>query len=140
MKADQRGSVVARVDPDSEAWWTALASGRLAVPACHNCGRTWFPPAPACPHCGTPSDGTLRDTTGRGRVYSWIVVHRAYDPAFKDDVPYTIAVVDLEDGPRMIGRLFGVARGDVKADLAVQAGCYEVSGQPLLGFGPATDR
>ena len=140
MKADQRGSVAPRVDPDSAAWWEALGAGRLTVPACSSCRRTWFPPAPSCPHCGFPSDGSLRDTAGRGRIYSWIVVHRAYDPAFKEDVPYTVVVVDLDDGPRIVGRLFDVRHDDVKADLPVQAGRYEVSGQPLLGFGPATAR
>jgi uncharacterized OB-fold protein len=140
MNADQRGAVAPRVDPDSAGWWEALAGGRLAVPVCSSCGRTWFPPAPSCPHCGFPSNGSLRDTAGRGRIYSWIVVHRAYDPAFKEDVPYTIVVVDLDDGPRIIGRLFDVKHDDVKADLPVQARRYEVSGQPLLGFGPAPAR
>jgi uncharacterized protein len=78
----------------------------------------------------------LADASGRGKIYSWVTVHRALDPVFADDVPYTIVAVDLTEGPRMFGRLCG-ENSVPKAELEVIARVYEVRGQRLVGFAPA---
>jgi uncharacterized protein len=101
-----------RGDPESQGWWDALAEGRLMLPRCRRCERFHFPPMPACPHCGAGDHDEVA-STGAGAVYSWIVVHRSLDPAFADQVPYTIVTVDLDDGVRMFGRLCG--NGGVRA-------------------------
>jgi hypothetical protein len=67
-------------------------------------------------------------------VYSWVTVHRALDPVFGDDVPYTVLAVDLDEGPRIFGRLCGNASPE--AGQRVLAVIYAVEGQPLVGFGP----
>ncbi len=132
----QHGFIAPQIDPDSAEWWQGVAEHRLLLPTCGSCGRAWFPPAPTCPYCGS-ADQSLRESAGLGRIYSWIVVHRALSPAFAEDVPYTIVIVDLDEGARMPGRLFGVARDRIAADLPVRARFYEVSGQTLVGFEPA---
>lgn len=81
----------------------------------------------------------LVDASGQGTVYSWVTVHRALDPAFADDVPYTIVAIDLVEGPRMFGRFCGDV-GLVVAGLDVLARVYEVQGQRLVGFAPADAR
>lgn len=78
------------------------------------------------------------DASGRGRVYSWVTIHRALDPAFAEDVPYTVLSVDLDEGPRMFGRLCGDA--EPHAGDAVQVRIYDVRGQKLAGFAPAGPR
>src|SRR4051812_13885110 len=123
---------IARGDADSAAWWEALASGRLLLPRCSSCRRRWFPPAPTCPRCGAGSP-TLEDATGLGRVYSWVVVHKAYDPAFAGEIPYVIVTVDLDEGARVVGRLVG-ARDALAADARVVAVPYGTSAGALLGF------
>lgn len=95
-----------RVDVDSASFWEALREHRIVLGACDACGRHRFPPMPSCPHCGTPG-GSEVEVAGRGHVYSWVVVHRALTPAQADQVPYTIATVELPDGVRMLGRLDG---------------------------------
>lgn len=129
--SDRRGFVEPMVDADSEPWWRALAERRLLLPRCRDCGRSWFPPTPGCPECGSPSV-ELVEASGRGRVYSWVVINRALSPAFAGDAPYTILAVDLEEGARVFGRLVG--EGAVAGGSPVRADFYEVEGRTLLGF------
>lgn len=125
------GFVEPQVDADSEAWWQAVAERRLLLPKCQQCGLRWFPPTPGCPRCGSTAV-ELADASGRGSVYSWVVINRALSPAFADDAPYTILAIDLEEGARMFGRLLGA--GEVTAGAPVTADFYEVDGQTLVGF------
>jgi len=127
----QTGLVRPEADPDSAAWWSAVAERRLLLPRCRDCGQTWFPPTPGCPRCASTSVA-LVEASGAGRVYSWVVVDRALSPAFADDVPYTILAVDVAEGARMFGRLVGP--GPVTAGAEVHAVFYEVRGQVLVGF------
>ena len=128
----QTGLIAPTPDADSATWWQALAQGRFALPRCRACGKYSFPPQDRCPHCRS-TELELVDASGRGRVYSWVVVHRALDEAFSNDVPYTIVAVDLEEGPRMFGRLCVDGRIP-RADDPVRALIYEVQGQKLVGF------
>jgi uncharacterized OB-fold protein len=64
---------------------------------------------PACPYCAAPG-GEEFSASGDGSIYSWIVVHRAFDPAFEAEVPYTLATVELAEGCRVVGRLEGMQR------------------------------
>jgi uncharacterized OB-fold protein len=132
----QTGFLAPSIDTDSQPWWDAVAAHRLVLPRCGTCGRYWFPPTPGCPHCGAP-DHELCAVSGRGRLYSWVVVQRALSPSFQADVPYTIALVELEEGARLFGRLFSRINPSARAlvaDAPVQAVFYEVSGQTLVGF------
>lgn len=92
------------IDPDSAAFWAGLREHRLVVQACPQCEKTRFPPGPSCPYCAAPG-GDPVEIGLHGTIYSWITVRRPLDPAFADEVPYTLAAVDLDDGPRIVGRL-----------------------------------
>ncbi|GAA4879112.1 Zn-ribbon domain-containing OB-fold protein [Actinomycetospora straminea] len=91
-------------DADSATFWAALREERIALQRCSACQRLRFPPMGRCPWCAT-SGGAAEDVPGTGSVYSWIVVHRAFDEAFAADVPYVVATVDLDEGPRLALRL-----------------------------------
>lgn len=130
----QHGFLTPHIDQDSLPWWTALEFGKLILPRCLACGRPWFPPAPMCPDCGSDSFDWI-EAGGRGQIYSWVVIGRALHPAFRADAPYTIITVDLQEGPRIVGRLGGDQKPTAGA--AVKAEIYRVEGQALLGFVPA---
>jgi uncharacterized OB-fold protein len=97
--------VAPRTDVDAEPFWAALGEHRIVLQRCAADGKLRFPPMPSCPHCGTPG-GEHVEVDGAARVYSWVTVHRPLTPAMADQVPYTIATVEL-DGVRMVGRLEG---------------------------------
>jgi uncharacterized OB-fold protein len=133
----QSGFVEPSIDADSQPWWDALGEHRLLLPRCNVCGRHWFPPTPGCPNCGA-NDFAFVEASGRGTLYSWVVIQRALHPEFARDVPYTIALVELEEGPRLFGRLF--ANGsplDMAAGMLLQSVFYTVQDRTLLGFQPA---
>jgi len=88
-------------DPDSQPFWEGVRAGELRLPSCDACGQPHFPPMPACPGCGATTLTWAR-FDGDGQVYSWVRVHRALsgEPAW--ELPYTIAVVQLRAGPRVL--------------------------------------
>jgi uncharacterized OB-fold protein len=103
---DRPGPTPPVPDADSAPHWEQLRRHRLSLQVCTACGRRRFPPTPGCPYCAHP-DLRWEEVAGTGTVYSAITVHRAFDPAFAADVPYSIATVDLDGGGRMIARVEG---------------------------------
>jgi uncharacterized OB-fold protein len=85
----------------------ALAEERLTFQRCATCGNAWLPPRDACPRCLSPEWG-WEDARGTGRLVSWVVYHRAYHPDFEDRVPYNVALVELDEGPRLITNVVGI--------------------------------
>jgi uncharacterized OB-fold protein len=99
------------VDSESRPYWDALREHRIVLQRCTSCRRLRFPPMPGCPYCGARGYDDA-EVPGTGTVYSFVRVHRALTPAMESEVPYVVAVVELDEGPRMIGR---VEAGDVMA-------------------------
>jgi uncharacterized protein len=85
-------------------FWAAAARRRLVRPVCSDCHRSFFTPQLACPHC-LSERWTYQASSGRGRVYSATVVHRAPSPEF--EAPYRLAIVDLDEGWSMLATLVG---------------------------------
>lgn len=110
-------------DPASAPFWTALGEHRLVLERCTACGRHRAEPMPACPWCAATGAEPI-DATGDGLVYSWVSVHRSFGAPFADQVPYTIALVDLNEGCRVLGRL-ETGIGPVHAGLAVSARFFD---------------
>jgi uncharacterized OB-fold protein len=92
------------VDGISAIWWAGLADHRVVVQACPACGRRWAEPVPSCPYCGAVGPTSV-EVPGTGAVYSFVRVHRPLTAAMADEVPYTVATVDLDDGGRVIARV-----------------------------------
>ena len=87
---------------------------------CEICGEFRFPPAPTCYHCGRAS-GNWETISGTGKIYSWIVVHHPVDKRLANEVPFVVAMVELTEGPRVVGRLVGCRNDEIKAGLPVRA-------------------
>ncbi|GAB3765945.1 hypothetical protein FB382_001987 [Nocardioides ginsengisegetis] len=101
---------------DTEFFWDGTAAGELRIQSCNACGALRFPPGPACPDCGALDRGHVV-ASGRGTVFSY-VVHR-HPPVPGRDLPILIAVVDLEEGVRMVGELVNVEPDDIKIGMPV---------------------
>ena len=101
-------------DELSEEFWRATASHVLAVQRCAACGWYTHPPDVICVNCLAPERAfRIEPVSGRGRIRSWTVMHDAFLPGFRPDVPYVVVDVELEEqaGLRMIGQLAGGAGG-----------------------------
>jgi uncharacterized OB-fold protein len=104
---------------ESQAYWDGLRDRKLLMPRCDACGKYWFPPSLLCPHCNA-TNWTWASTSGRGRIFSYVVYHRVYHPGFADEVPYAVAVIELDEGPRMVSNVIGIAPDKLACDLRVQ--------------------
>jgi uncharacterized OB-fold protein len=89
-------------------YWDALEAGRHVFQRCANCNNAWLPPRPECPRC-LQHDWAWETASGEARLVSWVVYHTAFHPAFADRLPYTVAIVALDEGPRLISNIVDVA-------------------------------
>lgn len=105
-----------------------LAEGMFEIPRCQECSRHHFFPRLCCPHCGSQAL-TWIAPTGLGTVYSTTVVRRA-------DGDYTVCLVDLQEGPRLMTRVVGVPVDEVRIGMPVQAQVEQTPDGPLLIFVP----
>lgn len=111
------------IDTDSEAWWAAIRDRRLTVNTCRSCARNSLYARPFCPHCWS-EDVELAPASGRGRLYTWSVVHQNAAP-FDARTPYVVAMVDLEEGPRVMAVVEDCRLDDLRADMALTIGFRE---------------
>lgn len=122
---------------ESKPYWEGLRQHQLLMPRCDVCHRCWFPPSTNCPHC-TSSAFAWMPVSGRGKVFSYVVYHRVYHPGFADEVPYTVALVELEEGPRMISNIIGIPPDEVACEMPVQVIYEDVTDDVTLPkFAPA---
>jgi uncharacterized protein len=93
-------------DADSAPFWDGCAVGELRVQRCASCGRSRMPPRPMCPWCRS-LDGSWEATSGRGRIWSWVVSHPPLLAAYAEQAPYNVVVVELDDDPsvRFVGNV-----------------------------------
>lgn len=110
-------------------FWAAAARHELVRPVCRDCGRSFFTPQVACPGC-LSENWTYETSTGRGRVYSATVVHRAPGPGFP--VPFGLGIVDLDEGWSMLATLVGEPLPAI--DAAVEITWVERAGRALPAF------
>jgi uncharacterized OB-fold protein len=85
-------------------FYEELAADRIAYQVCDACGESVWYPRVVCPHCGT-ARLVWRQSRGLGTIYSFTVLERAGNPARRADVPYAVALVDLDEGIRVLGNL-----------------------------------
>jgi uncharacterized protein len=100
-------------------FWEGLKHRELRLQKCKGCGKVWYPPSPLCPSCWS-REFTWTRLSGRGRVSSWVVFHQSYFRGFDNELPYNVAEVELEEGPRLLTNLIGIANDQLRAELPVE--------------------
>jgi uncharacterized OB-fold protein len=105
--------------PESQPYWDGAAEGRLRLQRCAACGKVRHYPRLVCDGCYSLHTEWV-DASGFGTVHSWTVAHHPFHPAFKDDLPYTLVIVDLQEGPRTMGRLDPTAQAHLRIGLPVR--------------------
>jgi uncharacterized OB-fold protein len=103
----------------AEFYARAAETGVLHLQRCDACGTWRHPPRIRCAACGSDA-WTWQPAAGTGRIFTWTVTHRAVDPAFAEELPYVIVVVALDEGPRVVGNVVGIAPDELRLDLPVR--------------------
>jgi uncharacterized OB-fold protein len=93
-----------RPSPETQLYWDGCAAGELRLQRCRPCDELYFPPRPFCPRC-LSDDVAWETLSGRGTLHTYLINHR---PAPGFDGPYAIAVVQLDEGPRMMSNIVDV--------------------------------
>ena len=127
--------------PESRAltapFWEATRRHELVIQRCRQCSSWVFHPREQCPVCFS-RELAWTPVSGRGRVYAFTVVHQPAHPAFQSETPYTYAVIQLEEGVRMVSNVVGCAPAEVRVDMPVVAVFDDVSPEwTLVKFKPA---
>jgi uncharacterized OB-fold protein len=123
--------------PASKPFWEGAKRHELWMPRCRRCNKFFFYPREVCPTC-LNSDIEWQQVSGNGRLHSFTVIHQPANPNFVDDVPYVYAMVQLDEGPRMISNLVECAPGDAQVDMRLTVVYDDVTPDwTLVKFKPA---
>jgi len=110
------------ITPEAEPFWDAAAQQKLMLQRCQDCNAWIWTPRPACNECGSEKI-QWSETSGKGEVYSFTVIRqivgRAASKAFEPDIPYVVAWIDLDEGPRLITNIIGCPVEEVKLGMRV---------------------
>jgi uncharacterized OB-fold protein len=137
MANSQPAKPLPRPNRLSRPFWDGCKRHELLLQRCNACGHIWFPPAPRCPTC-LSADHAWSRASGRGKVWSWIVMWQRYFPAFETEIPYNVAYVELEEGPRLMTNLVGVEAAAIRCDMPVEVVFEDVTPEiSLPKFRPA---
>lgn len=115
----------------STAYWEGLAEGRLMLPRCDSCGTAFFYPRMFCPHCWSGQITWVR-SEGRGVVYTACEVNAAFDGRPDSELPYTVALIDLEEGVRIAARLDGGGMTRIGSRVVIEFGDAPANSLPVF--------
>jgi uncharacterized OB-fold protein len=106
------------ITDETAPFWAGLNQGELRFQRCCGCGKRRYPISQVCPRC-LSADFAWEPVSGRGRVFSFAVFHRAYHPSFAADVPYNVALIRLAEEIFMFSNVVGIANEDIICDMPV---------------------
>lgn len=117
--------------PWSKPFWDSCKRHELLIQKCKDCKNPIFYPKLFCPHCLSDNLEWVK-ASGRGKVYSYTVVHSYQPTEFAEDVPYVVAVIDLDEGVRMMSNIVNCPTEAVKCDMEVEAIFEDVTDEITL--------
>ncbi len=116
---EEYGKPLPEVTPDNQPFWDACKRGELSLPKCLDCGHLRLP-GPICPQCLSMS-AEWTPLSGRGRLYTWTIIRQRYHAGFTAEIPYNVAMVELDEGPRLIANIVSCDNADLTIGMAVEA-------------------
>ena len=126
------------VDEDTAPFWEYCKKHELRTQKCTQCGHLRYPPGIVCPKCHS-MEAEWTKLSGKGKVYSFAIYHQLYHEAYSKDVPYNVATIHLDEGPRMLSNIVGCKLEDIKIDMPVEVCFEDITDEfALPKFKPAT--
>lgn len=123
--------ILPQADVITQPYWDRARNHELCLQKCEHCENVWHPPTPVCPRCQSNRyDWT--PSSGKGTIYSFTVVQHSTHVAVKDRVPYIVALVTLDEGPRMVANLLDCGPHEVKVGQRVRTIFQQVTPDCVL--------
>lgn len=129
---------VPQTQPWSEKFWEGSKEGKLLIQSCKECDSRIFYPRKFCPECWS-ADLDWVEASGRGTVFTFSTAYDMVEPKFMDELPYTLAYVDLEEGVRLMTRIVDCKPEDITFGMAVEVVFHERDGFFLPYFRPVAN-
>ena len=120
------------IDEENKPFWDYAKKHELRMQKCPECGKIYYPPSSLCPHCQSWEKSEWVKLSGKGQVYSFIVARRATNPAFAKEVPYVVAIIETEEGGRLISNVIGVKPEDMRVGMPVEVVFDDVTEEVTL--------
>ena len=106
------------INEDNRPYWEYCKKHELRMQKCEGCGHIRFPVSILCPNCHS-MDAVWTKLSGKGSIFSYIVFRIPYHESYKEDIPYTVAIIKLDEGPRMESNLIVQDPEDIRIDMPV---------------------
>ena len=107
------------IDEDTAPYWKYCRQHELRMQKCTECSHIRFPAGILCPACHC-MDAEWVKLSGRGTIFSYVVFRKAYHPAYEDEIPYVVAVIQLDEGPRMESNIIDADVNEIKIGMPVK--------------------
>lgn len=122
-------------NPTTQPYFDAALDGRLRLQRCPKDGFFFYPRS-RCPKC-LGDDWSWEDVSGRGSLHAFTIDRIGHDPALARDVPFAIAVIELEEGPRMTARVVDCGLDELQVGMALEATFETIDDVALVRFRPS---
>jgi hypothetical protein len=124
------------IDDINRPFWEGCREGVLRLQRCGSCGHLRYPIATICPRC-LSSEAAWEQVGGDGEIFSFVVFRHVYNEAWRERVPYVVALVRLDEGPTLIGNITGVAPESVEVGMPVRVVFDRIDAEVTVpGFAP----
>ncbi|RLC72401.1 MAG: hypothetical protein DRI26_03045 [Chloroflexi bacterium] len=107
------------ITAETREFWQGCKRHELVFQRCKDCGTYRHYPRPMCPSCGSWNVEWAK-VSGKGKVYTYIIAHQPFHPAFVNDVPYAVVVVELEEGVRLVSNIVDCKPEDIYIGMPVE--------------------
>jgi hypothetical protein len=121
---------IPEADEESAPFYEGARRHELMLMRCDGCGAYRLPSRPRCPDCWSTQTSWVA-ASGRGTLYSYGIMHQKF-PGFAEEGPYNYAVVELDEGPRIVSNIVDVPAAELRVDMPVQAVYDDVSEDTTL--------
>jgi uncharacterized protein len=119
------------IDEDNKPFWDYCKKHELRMQKCLKCEKLFYPPNAMCPHCMHMQSEWVK-LSGKGKVFSFIIVRRASHPGFAKEGPYVVAIIETAEGQRLTSNVVGCKPEDVRIDMPVEVFFEDVTNEISL--------
>ena len=116
-----------KISDDTAPFWQGCRERQLLFQRCGECGYVRYPASVVCPECLAAACEWI-ESKGEGRIYSFVVFHRAFHSSMADRIPYVVAVVELDEGPSFLSNIVGRDAAQVHCDKRVRLHWEDAAG------------
>jgi uncharacterized OB-fold protein len=126
-----------KMEPEAIPFWEYLRQHEMHIQHCHTCQKWFFPPSTNCPNCLT-EEVAWKPVAGTGKVWAWVTMHQSYRPAYKEEVPYNLSIIKLDEGAKVWTNVVECQPEDVQIGMDVRIRYDDVTDDLTLArFVPA---